>query len=235
MALMLLIALAVPVRALEPSAPEVPAHAEKFMPKDRENFAQGLWEVLRDALLYIRPDLKEAAKVCLRVAAVVMAASVLRTFPGASEKTVNLSAGMGIALALLHASGSLVNLAASTVTQISEYGKLLLPVMTAALAGQGLDKEVALITDGRFSGATRGASLGHCSPEAAVGGPIALVEEGDLIELDINNYKITLKVSDEELEKRRSAWKAPTPKVTTGYLARYAKLVSSADRGAILE
>ena len=147
MALMLLIALAVPVRALEPSAPEVPAHAEKFMPKDRENFAQGLWEVLRDALLYIRPDLKEAAKVCLRVAAVVMAASVLRTFPGASEKTVNLSAGMGIALALLHASGSLVNLAASTVTQISEYGKLLLPVMTAALAGQGgISTSAALYT-----------------------------------------------------------------------------------------
>lgn len=107
--------------------------------------------------------------------------------------------------------------------------------VTAALAGQGLDKDVALITDGRFSGATRGASLGHCSPEAAVGGPIALVQEGDLIELDINNYKITLKVSDEELEKRRAAWKAPIPKVTTGYLARYAKLVSSADRGAILE
>ncbi len=107
--------------------------------------------------------------------------------------------------------------------------------VTAALAGQGLDKDVALITDGRFSGATRGASLGHCSPEAAVGGPIALVQEGDLIELDINNYKITLKVSDEELEKRRAAWKAPEPKVTTGYLARYAKLVSSADRGAILE
>ena len=77
--------------------------------------------------------------------------------------------------------------------------------------------------------------MGHCSPEAAVGGPIALVEEGDLIELDINNYKINLKVSDEELEKRRAAWKAPAPKVTTGYLARYAKLVSSADKGAILE
>ena len=107
--------------------------------------------------------------------------------------------------------------------------------VTAALAGQGLDKEVALITDGRFSGATRGASLGHCSPEAAVGGPIALVEEGDMITLDINNYKITLEVSDEELEKRRAAWKAPEPKVKTGYLARYAKLVSSADKGAILE
>ena len=107
--------------------------------------------------------------------------------------------------------------------------------VTAALAGQGLDKEVALITDGRFSGATRGASLGHCSPEAAVGGPIALVEEGDKITLDINNYKITLEVSDEELERRRAAWKAPEPKVKSGYLARYAKLVSSADKGAILE
>ena len=107
--------------------------------------------------------------------------------------------------------------------------------VTAALAGQGLDKEVALITDGRFSGATRGASLGHCSPEAAVGGPIALVEEGDLITLDINNYKITLEVSDEELKRRRAAWKAPEAKVKTGYLARYAKLVSSADKGAILE
>ncbi len=107
--------------------------------------------------------------------------------------------------------------------------------VTAALAGQGLDKQVALITDGRFSGATRGASLGHCSPEAADGGPIALVQEGDLIELDINNYKITLKVSEEELAKRRENWKAPEPKVKSGYLARYAKLVSSADKGAILQ
>lgn len=107
--------------------------------------------------------------------------------------------------------------------------------VTAALAGQGLDKQVALITDGRFSGATRGASLGHCSPEAADGGPIALVQDGDLIELDINNYKITLKVSDEELAKRRENWKAPEPKVKSGYLARYAKLVSSADKGAILQ
>lgn len=107
--------------------------------------------------------------------------------------------------------------------------------VTAALAGQGLDKKVALITDGRFSGATRGASLGHCSPEAAVGGPIALVHEGDKISLDINAYKITLEVSDEELARRRAEWKEPKPKVTTGYLARYAKLVSSADKGAILE
>lgn len=107
--------------------------------------------------------------------------------------------------------------------------------VTAALAGQGLDKEVALITDGRFSGATRGASLGHCSPEAAVGGPIALVEEGDKITLDINAYKITLEVSDEELAKRKAAWVCPEPKVKTGYLARYAKLVTSADKGAILQ
>lgn len=107
--------------------------------------------------------------------------------------------------------------------------------VTAALAGQGLDKEVALITDGRFSGATRGASMGHCSPEAAVGGPIALVKEGDKITLDINAYKITLEVSCAELEQRRAEWKAPPAKVTTGYLARYAKLVSSADKGAILQ
>ena len=107
--------------------------------------------------------------------------------------------------------------------------------VTAALAGQGLDKEVALITDGRFSGATRGASLGHCSPEAANGGPIALVKEGDIITLDINAYKITLEVSPEELEERRKAWVCPPPKVTEGYLARYAKLVSSADEGAILK
>ena len=107
--------------------------------------------------------------------------------------------------------------------------------VTAALAGQGLDKDVVLITDGRFSGATRGASLGHCSPEAAVGGPIALVHEGDNITIDINAYSITLEVSDEELAKRKAEWKAPAPKVSTGYLARYAKLVSSADKGAILE
>ena len=107
--------------------------------------------------------------------------------------------------------------------------------VTAALAGQGLDKDVVLITDGRFSGATRGASLGHCSPEAAVGGPIALVQEGDNITIDINAYKITLEVSEEELAKRRAAWVCPEPKVKTGYLARYAKLVSSADKGAVLE
>lgn len=105
---------------------------------------------------------------------------------------------------------------------------------TAALAGRGLDRQVALITDGRFSGATRGASIGHVSPEAAVGGPIALVHEGDIIELDINKYAITLKVSDEELAKRHAAWKAPEPLKGKGYLARYASRVQSADTGAIL-
>ncbi len=106
---------------------------------------------------------------------------------------------------------------------------------TSAIAGMGLDTSVALITDGRFSGASRGASIGHISPEAAVGGTIALVEEGDLIEIDIPNYSIQLLVSDEELEERRKKWKPRTPKVTTGYLARYAELVSSGSKGAILE
>ena len=106
---------------------------------------------------------------------------------------------------------------------------------TSAIAGMGLDESVALITDGRFSGATRGASIGHVSPEAASGGNIALVEEGDMISIDITNKKIELLVSDEELETRRGKWVCPEPKVKTGYLARYAKLVSSADKGAILE
>jgi dihydroxy-acid dehydratase len=107
--------------------------------------------------------------------------------------------------------------------------------VTAALAGMGLDKEVALITDGRFSGATRGASLGHCSPEAWSGGPIALVRDGDVIAIDMNAYSINLEVSAAELQERARNWKKPGPKVTAGYLARYAKLVSSADKGAILE
>ena len=106
---------------------------------------------------------------------------------------------------------------------------------TSAIAGMGLDASVALITDGRFSGATRGASIGHVSPEAASGGNIGLVREGDMISIDIANKTIELKVSDEELEERRKAWTCPEPKVKTGYLARYAKLVSSADKGAILE
>ncbi|MBE6939785.1 MAG: dihydroxy-acid dehydratase [Ruminococcaceae bacterium] len=106
---------------------------------------------------------------------------------------------------------------------------------TSAIAGMGLDKDVALITDGRFSGATRGASIGHVSPEAASGGTIALVEEGDMIAIDIPAHTISLQVSDEELARRRANWICPEPKIKTGYLARYAKLVSSADRGAILE
>ena len=106
---------------------------------------------------------------------------------------------------------------------------------TSAIAGMGLDKEEALITDGRFSGATRGASIGHVSPEAASGGNIGLVEEGDLIVIDIPNHSISMKVSDQELAERRAKWVCPEPKIKTGYLARYAKMVSSADRGAILE
>lgn len=106
---------------------------------------------------------------------------------------------------------------------------------TSAIAGMGLDDSVALITDGRFSGATRGASIGHVSPEAASGGNIGLVCEGDMISIDIINKNIELEVSDEELAQRRSKWVCPEPKVTKGYLARYAKLVSSADKGAILE
>ena len=106
---------------------------------------------------------------------------------------------------------------------------------TSAIAGMGLDASVALITDGRFSGATRGASIGHVSPEAESGGNIGLVHEGDIISIDITNKTIELKVSDEELEERRKTWVCPEPKVKTGYLARYAKLVSSADKGAILE
>ena len=106
---------------------------------------------------------------------------------------------------------------------------------TSAIAGMGLGSTVALITDGRFSGASRGASIGHVSPEAAVGGPIALVEEGDIISIDIDNHSINVKVTDEELAARKAKWQPKEPKVTTGYLARYASLVTSADKGAILK
>ena len=106
---------------------------------------------------------------------------------------------------------------------------------TSAIAGMGLGSSVALITDGRFSGASRGASIGHVSPEAAVGGPIALVEEGDIIKIDINENKITLDVSDEVLAERTAKWQPREPKVKTGYLARYASLVTSANTGAILK
>lgn len=106
---------------------------------------------------------------------------------------------------------------------------------TSAIAGMGLGSSVALITDGRFSGASRGASIGHVSPEAAVGGSIALVQEGDIIKINIPENKIDMVVSDEELAKRRANWTPREPKVTTGYLARYASLVTSGNRGAILE
>lgn len=106
---------------------------------------------------------------------------------------------------------------------------------TSAIAGMGLGSSVALITDGRFSGASRGASIGHVSPEAAEGGPIALVEEGDLIRINIPEHKLEIVVSDEELARRKAAWTPREPKVTTGYLKRYAKMVSSANKGAILE
>ena len=106
---------------------------------------------------------------------------------------------------------------------------------TSAIAGMGLGSSVALITDGRFSGASRGASIGHVSPEAAVGGPIALVEEGDIISINIPENRLEVKVSDEDLARRKAAWQPKEPKVTTGYLARYRELVTSGNRGAVLE
>lgn len=106
---------------------------------------------------------------------------------------------------------------------------------TSAIAGMGLGSSVALITDGRFSGASRGASIGHVCPEAAVGGPIALVEEGDIISIDIDNHRLDVKVSDEEMAARREKWQPRKPQVTSGYLARYAAMAAPASRGAILE
>ena len=105
---------------------------------------------------------------------------------------------------------------------------------TSALAGMKLDKEVALITDGRFSGASRGASIGHVCPEAAMGGNIGLLEEGDIIEIDIPNHSINAKVSDETFAERKMRYVQPEAKVQTGYLARYAKLVSGANKGAVM-
>ncbi len=106
---------------------------------------------------------------------------------------------------------------------------------TSAIAGMGLGSSVALITDGRFSGASRGASIGHVSPEAAVGGPIALVKEGDIISINIPENKLEVKISDEEMAARREKWQPREPQVTTGYLARYREMVTSGNRGAILE
>ena len=110
--------------------------------------------------------------------------------------------------------------------------EMLMP--TSSLAGMGLDDKVALLTDGRFSGATRGSAIGHVSPEAAAGGPIALVEEGDEIVVDIANKQLTLNVPDEEIARRREGWKPPAPRATGGYLSRYVKMVTSASKGAIL-
>jgi dihydroxy-acid dehydratase len=106
---------------------------------------------------------------------------------------------------------------------------------TSAIAGAGLDKEVALITDGRFSGATRGAAIGHVSPEAVSGGLIAYVKDGDAIEIDIEHYTLTLRVSDDEIEKRKKEMTLQQPKTLKGCLKRYQKMVSSADKGAVLE
>ena len=106
---------------------------------------------------------------------------------------------------------------------------------TAVITGMGLGKSVALLTDGRFSGATQGACIGHISPEAREGGNIALVEEGDIIDIDIPNRTLNVRVSDEELAKRREKWVCPPPKVQKGYLARYSYLVSSAAQGAVLK
>lgn len=106
---------------------------------------------------------------------------------------------------------------------------------TATLAGMGLDKDVALITDGRFSGATRGASIGHISPEAALGGPIAVVQDGDIISIDIPNYSINVELTDKEIEGRLADWTVPEPQIKKGYLARYARMVTSASTGAVLE
>jgi dihydroxy-acid dehydratase len=106
---------------------------------------------------------------------------------------------------------------------------------TATIAGMGLDKDVALITDGRFSGATRGASIGHVSPEAAEGGPIAAVRDGDIIEIDIPARKLNVLLDDAEIQERMKEWKRPEPKVQTGYLSRYARLVTSANTGARLK
>jgi dihydroxy-acid dehydratase len=104
---------------------------------------------------------------------------------------------------------------------------------TSALAGMGLDKEVALVTDGRFSGATRGAAIGHVSPEAAEGGPIAIAKDGDTISIDLQKGILQLELPEAEIHQRLAKWAAPAPKVTKGYLAKYAKLVTSASTGAI--
>jgi dihydroxy-acid dehydratase len=106
---------------------------------------------------------------------------------------------------------------------------------TSAIAGMGLDSTVALITDGRFSGASRGAAIGHVSPEAARGGNIALIQDGDMIDIDIPAGKLSVRLSDEELNERRKSWQPPEPKIKKGYLARYERMVSSASEGAVVK
>ena len=129
--------LAIPVRSLELTAPTVPEEAEQYMPSEPENLHEGILEVLKQALSRLRPDLKEASRVCIGIMAAVMVVSVIRTFQGKLEKTADTAGAVMIAGLLLSSAGSLVNLGAETVVQISEYGKLLLPVLTAALAAQG--------------------------------------------------------------------------------------------------
>ena len=149
--IVLILSFASPVYALENLAPSVPKQAEKFMPADQKNFTDGLWEVLQSALYYIRPDIKEATSVCMSIIAVALATSVMHTFPGAPDKTIKLTGVATISVILFKSAGSLVNLASATVIEISEYGKLLLPVMTAALAGQGgVSSSAAIYTGTAF-------------------------------------------------------------------------------------
>lgn len=129
--------LATPVHALDLTAPTVPEAAERFMPSSTESFGQGLLEVFRDALLYFRPDLREAARICLSIGAMVMAVSLIRSFPGAPQKAVSLAGTVAVGAVLMDSAGSMVQLAVQTVEQLSAYGKLLLPVISAALAAQG--------------------------------------------------------------------------------------------------
>lgn len=135
--LSLILTIAYPVNALELTAPEVPEFAEEFMPPEPQNLQEGIRALLLQALQHIRPDLKTASSVCISITAVMMLMSIIRTIPDSHERVTNLAGALAISLLLLNTSGSMINLAADTVRQISEYGKLLLPVMTAALAAQG--------------------------------------------------------------------------------------------------
>ena len=135
--IMLVCLMATPVYAAELTAPTVPESAREFMPSNQETFGQGLLEVLQDALMYFRPDLKEASGVCLGITAAIMIVSVIRSFPGAAQKAADLAGTVIVAILLLDAANSMIRLGTETVSEISEYGKLLLPVMTTAMAAQG--------------------------------------------------------------------------------------------------